>query len=180
MENDLLVLEALSIVDGYRLLNALPSTETLSVIDAEPIGSGRFLIVLRGRSKEFGAILKIAKDYGAAHELIEKIDQSVLDAVYSLAPSTLDESLIVIETETVGALLSLAQTLSTQHAVRAIEIRIRKSGSGGAYGYFTGSKKDCAPAAEDCRTRLRNSIREGEVEIFEEPTAAIRSLFAGL
>ena len=178
MENDLLVLEASSIVSGYRILNALPST--ISVLDAEPTGGGRFLILLRGESAELHNIEKIAKDFGVGHELIAKIEQPVLDAVYSLASSALDESLIIIETETVGAMLSLAQTLATQHHVRAVEIRIRKSGSSGAYGYFTGTKKNCAPAAEDCRTRLKKSLREGDVEIFEEPNASIRSLFAGL
>ena len=180
MENDLLVLEASSVVNGYRMLDALPSTHPVSVLDAEPTGGGRFLILLRGHSRDLNHIGKIAKDLGVDHELIEKIDQSVLDAVYSLAPSTIDESLIVIETETVGSMLLLSNTLATQHKVRAIEIRIRKSGTAGAFGYFTGPKKKCAPAAEDCRTRLRNSIREGDVEVFEEPNEAVRTLFAGL
>lgn len=180
MEKDLLVLEASSIVSGFRILNALPETHPVRLLDAEPIGANRFLILLKGASRDLADVVKIAKDDVVDHELIEDIQQTVLDATYSLTVVNLEESLLILETETAGSLLSLAQILVTQHKLKPIEIRIRKSGTGGAYGYFTGTAEACAPAAEDCRTRLRNAMREGAVEVLSSLNPHVRSLFASL
>jgi hypothetical protein len=172
MENDLLVLEAPSVVVGFRILNLLPNAK---LIDAEPIGGGRFLILLRGSSQ---ALLEIAKNSDAAEfEVIEQISQAVLDAVYSLAPTKIGESFIVAETESATAMFSLAQILVAEHGLLPIEIKIRKSGTGGAYAYFTGACENCAPAAEAARTRLKAQMKNGRLEVFDQPSAALRSLF---
>jgi hypothetical protein len=146
----------------------------VKLLDAEPIGGGRFLILIRGSAKDLHLHAKDAADF----ELIENIDQEVLDAVYSLAPTKITESLVVAETETAAAMFSLAQTLVAQHRLRPLEIRIRKSGPGGAYAYFTGTRLTCATAAEDARTHLNQKMRKGTIEVIDQPTALVRRLFA--
>ncbi len=177
MGNDLLVLEASSIIAGYRILNSLPPTHPVRVLDAEPIGGGRFLILLKGGGRDLADLAKMNMDSVTDHELIMGIDQNVLDAAYSLASVKMSEALLIVETETASAFFSLAQMLTTQHGLKPIEIRIRKSGLSGAYGYFTGTSLQCAPAAEDCRTRLKKSMREGDIEVFDQPNAAVQNLF---
>ena len=172
MENDLLVLEATTVAGGFRLLNSLGNAKP---IDAEPIGGGRFLIVLRGSSQDLQVI---AKSSGAIeYEVIENLDQRILDAVYSLAPTNLGESLVVAETESATAMFSVAQILVAQHGLSPIEIKIRKSGIGGAYAYFTGTREACAPAAEAARTNLRTQMKNGSLDVFDQPSAAVRHLF---
>lgn len=178
MEKDLLVLEAASVVAGFRILNSLPASASLKVIDAEPIGGGRFLILLRGQAGDLTEIAKANKDSVVDHELIESVGANVLDAVYSLAPAKLEASLVVLEAESASSLFGLSQTLTVQHGLHALEIRVRKSGGAGGYAYFTGTREQCAPAAEDVRTRLRTAMRDGDVEVFDQPNAAVRGLFA--
>ena len=172
MENDLLILEASSVANGFRILNSLPNVK---LVDAEPIGAGRFLIVIRGSRQP---LLEIAKASGAIEfDVIEKISQDVLDAVFSLAPAKLSGSLLVAETESATAMFTLAQILVAEHGLRAIGIKIRKGGVGGAYAYFTGAPDVCAPAAEAARTRLRAQLKKGVLEVFDQPSPAVRSLF---
>ncbi len=172
MENDLLILEAASVTAGFRLLNSLPN---MKLIDAHPIGGGRFLILARGSSQE---LHEFAKNSGAVEfEVIDKISQDVLDAVFSLAPAKLAESLIVAETDSATAMFSLAQILVVEHRLYPIEIKIRKSGTAGAYAFFTGAREICAPAAEAARTRLKAQMRVGVLEVFDEPSPAVRHLF---
>jgi microcompartment protein CcmL/EutN len=170
MENDLLCLETSSIGAGFRALNSLPNVK---LVDAEPIGGGRFLILVRGQAQ---ALREFAKGQAevADFEVIESVSQDVLDAVYSLAPAKLADSLLVAETETATAMLLLAQAVVVQHHLKAIEIKIRKSGLGGAYAYFTGNPSDCAAAAQTVRTRLTQHLRKGSVEMFEKPTSFVR------
>ena len=171
MTNDLLALEAPSITAGFKILNTLTNVKLL---DAEPVGAGRFLILARGTSSELRTFSKDVFDA----EIIEAIDQRVLDAVFSLAPNSLDEALVVAETETTPAMFGLAQLLVTRHGLRAIEIKIRKSGLGGCYGYFTGSRTACESAASDARTDLTSKMRKGAVEVFDRPNEHVRSLFS--
>jgi microcompartment protein CcmL/EutN len=170
MGNDLLVLETPSISAGFKILNSLSNVKLL---DAEPVGGGRFLILARGAHADLRSHSKDAFDV----EVIESIDQSVLDAVFSLAPNSLEESLVVAETETAVAMFALAQTFAKHHGLRAIEIKIRKTGMGGAYAYFTGSRHACETAAADARTHLNAKMRKGSVDVFDQPNEHIQSLF---
>lgn len=171
MGNDLLVFEAPSITAGFKILNSLANVKLL---DAEPVGGGRFLILARGSKNDLRSFSKDAFDV----EIVEAIEASVLDAVFSLAPNALAESLIVAETETAAAMFALAQTLVKTHGLRAIEIKIRKTGLGGAYAYFTGPREACETAAAEARAHLEAKLRKGSVEVFDRPNEQIKSLFA--
>ncbi len=179
-EKDLLVLEATSVAAGFRILNSLPADRSLRLLDAEPTGGGHFLILLRGLTSSLSALAKLNRDLLIDHELIENIHQDVLDATYSLAAPKLEESLIVLETETATAILSLAQTLTVEHSLKPIEIRVRKSGAAGAYAYFTGSTEQCALATEDARTRLKRTMRKGAAEFLNSPNQIVRQLLEGV
>jgi microcompartment protein CcmL/EutN len=170
MTNDLLILEAQSITAGFKILNALTSAQ---ILDAEPVGGGHFLILARGSHKELRTHTKGAVDA----EVVEHIDQGVLDAVFSLASNALDESLVIAETETAAAMFSLAQTLVKDHGLRAVEIKIRKTGAAGSYGYFTGARNACETAAADARTHLSAKMRKGSVEVIARPNEHVKSLF---
>lgn len=172
MKNDLLVLEAQSITAGFKILNSLGDAK---ILDAEPVGGGRFLILAQGAQSELRAYAKDAFDV----EVIEGVDQTILDALFSLAPNALDESLVVAETETASAMLALAQTLVKQHGLRAIEIKLRKTGTGGGYAYFTGARAACEAAALDARTHLNAKLRKGSVEVIAQPNEHVKALFQG-
>ncbi len=170
MGNDLLALEAPSITTGFRILNTLTNVKLL---DAEPVAGGRFLILARGTKDELRSHLKEAFDA----EVIESIEESVLEATFSLASNKIDETLVVVETETAVALLAVSHVMVKRHGVRALEIKIRKTGVGGGYAYFTGALEQCETAAADARTHLSLKMRKGVVEVIDHPTEIVRGLF---
>ena len=187
LSGDLLVFEAPSVVMGFRALAALPD-EGLQLIDASPSGGGRFVILVKGDGKLLHATQKAMRDAivdevgfdePVDHELIEKANGAVLEAAYSLLPQKLGEALIVIETETVSAMFAAAQVFVEHQKLQPLEIKIRKTGAQGAYGFFTGAASQCALAAEDVRTRFKNAVREAKISVFEQPNSAIKSLFEG-
>jgi microcompartment protein CcmL/EutN len=171
MGNDLLVCEAPSITAGFKILNSLANVKLL---DALPVGGGHFLILARGSQADLRSFSKDAFDV----EIVDAIEQSILDAAFSLASNALAESLVVAETETVPAMFALAQTLVKRHGLHAIEIKIRKTGLGGAYAYFTGPREACEAAATEARAHLEAKLRKGSVEVFDRPSEQIKSLFS--
>jgi microcompartment protein CcmL/EutN len=187
LSGDLLVFEAPSVVTGFSALAALPS-EGFQLIDASPSGGGRFLILVKGEGKLLQTVQKamrdaivdeVGYDEPVDHELIEKANASVLEAAYSLLPQKMGASLVVIETETASAMFAAAQVFVEHQKLTPLEIKIRKTGAQGAYGFFTGEAAQCALAAEDVRVRFKNAVREAKILVFDQPNAAIRSLFEG-
>lgn len=172
MGTDLLVLEAPSITAGFRFLNSLANVK---LVDAEPIGGAKFLILAQGPAATLKAAAASAK--GSDFEIIEAVSQDVLDAVYSLAPNKLDESLLILESTSATALIAIAQILVKHHELRAVEIKIRKTGAGGGYAYFTGAREKCETAAIAGRAWLTTKMRDGSIEVLDQPTDLTRSLF---
>lgn len=169
---DLLVLECSSVVAGYRVLQSLNGGR---VLDASPTANG-FLILVQGT--ELTALASGAQkcDPNLVHALFSNVSQSVLDAVYSLAPGGLSESLVVCETSSVVAMFEAAAALASR-GLRAIEIKIRRSGGCGAYGYFTGMRSACGAAAVEARAVLQRGQMKGEIEVFDQPSVSVRELF---
>lgn len=181
----LLVLETRSITSGYRALDAITQNSRIRILEASPAGDRNFLILATGNDSAIKAAYDNAHEKldGSGtqelidHEIIPNIDQKVLDATYSLSSAQLSEALIVVDCDTVSGCLAIASSLIHSHKLEGIEIRIRRTGRGGAYGFFTGSIAECAPSAEEVRTRLRTTMREGSVELIENPTESFRAFF---
>lgn len=175
--------EIASIAQGYIVLNSLTMSPHLRILDASPAGN-RFLIMALGPADEVRTSVQRARDLfegdvGVALDLevTDGIVPQVLEALFSLPQIPLEESLVVVECSTVSGLVSVAQQLAGPHALKTIEIKILRSSDGRAFGFFTGSKEACIPAALDAETRMRAGGRHGHVEIIEEPTAGFRSFF---
>lgn len=187
LSGDLLVFEAPSLVTGFRALSMIEKQD-VQVVDASPSGGGRFLILLKGKKQDLHDLQKamrdavvdeVGYDEPVDHELIEKANGAILEAAYSLLPQKLNGSLIVIETDSVSAMFAAGQVFVENQKLTPLEIKIRKTGGKGAYGFFTGPAEICAVAAEDVRTRFKNAVREAKILVFDNPNDAIRSMFEG-
>jgi hypothetical protein len=185
LSTSLLVLEVSSIALGYAALAVLAAHADVRILDASPSGLGRFIILAQGEleilrdqlQKTRGKIDGTDAELVIDHELIEGADPEVLKALFSLAQNELEESLLVIETDTVAGLLSVSQILTQIHGLKPIDIKIQRGGNGGGYGFFTSSTAKVAPAAEDARTHLKSAMRKGHVETIENPVAGFRRFF---
>lgn len=178
-----LAVEITTVTGGYRALNIL-TQENLDLLDASVIGGKHFFILLSGDEGRLRmAMEKLrASDLTTGmeildHELIGGVDRKVLEALFSLSPQKLQGAVLVVETETVSACLAVSSACVRDHGLAPVEIRIRRSGMSGVYAVLTGSSEAAALAAEECRTRLRHDVRNGSVELIDQPTAALRSLF---
>lgn len=175
----LLSIEMKSLTFGYRALDLV--ARRARILEATVIGAGRFLILAEG---EVAALKSAFHDVHQAmdkeivdHEVIDRADRRLLEATFSLAQMHLLKSLIVVEVESVSGLLSAASSLLAS-GIEIIEIKIHRAAFGGGYGFFTAADEKLAAAcAENVRTRLRQSMREGDVAIVEEPSAGLRAFF---
>ncbi|MES2962629.1 MAG: hypothetical protein V4760_01985 [Bdellovibrionota bacterium] len=181
-DSTLLVFEAASTTTGFVAHEEIASVAGVRILDASQTGDGRFVILASGpaESLETGVDAIHAKlDPDSAivdQEILEKIAPVVLESAFSLLQQRLEESLVVVETETVSGCFAVVHALVTHHGLKPIELRIRRS-SQGAHAYLTGSATACGPAAEEARTLLKVAMRKGSVEWFEKPSAALKSRF---
>jgi hypothetical protein len=182
--SSLLCIEIGSIAYGYQVLNVATSNSKARVLEASPVGT-KFLILMQGNETVLHDVYQrvhemfdgIEPDQRVDAELVRAIDPRVKEALFALAQTPIHEALVIVETSTVSACLSAAQALVAGHGLVPIEIRIQRSSSGGAYGFFTGSRSLCAPAVVDVRTRLATGLRQGRVESVENPTGEFRAFF---
>jgi hypothetical protein len=110
-------------------------------------------------------------------EMIEVSTLAIAESLFALQCEVVQDALVVIESETVAGALACAHELVEKHGLRAIEMRILRSSTGGAYGFFTGSKSECEPAALKARERLTQAQRSGRVEVIVDPGPDFRSFF---
>lgn len=185
--HSLACLEVASIAFGYRALKALTDNSDSSrvrILDASPAGS-RFMILALGETDALTAAIRRARasfdgaepDLVIDVELIEGVHASVREAIFALPQVPLEDSLVVIECATVSGCLSAAQTLVSGHGLKTIELRVLRSSSGGAYGFFTGPKSTCASAAADALARAKTALRQARIEVIEAPSNEFRSFF---
>jgi hypothetical protein len=184
LDTSLLVFDIASIAFGYRALNELTGAGALRILEATPLGA-RFMILAQGEP----SVLKVGSekiralvDGGdpaviADTELIENLDPRVSEALYSLSEAQLEKGLVIVECDSVSGCLSSAQTLVKGHGLRAIEIKVQRSSTAGAYGLFTGSAHACMAGAEDVRSRLKAAIRQGRIEVVTNPSLEFKRYF---
>ena len=124
--------EIASIGLGYRALDLLTRMNSVQIIEASVVAGGRFLILAEGEAHEFELLsieLRAALEgsgentRGAVldHEILSLRDRTLLESIYSLSQSPLAEALIVIECETVSALLASLQLMQANHQIQIIE-----------------------------------------------------------
>jgi hypothetical protein len=190
-QQSLLCLEIGSVASGYVALNVVTDKSLVSadtsfrLLEASPVGP-RFLILALGSESSLRKALQAVREkfdqiepsIVVDAEILVNIQQPILDAVYALSEKMLTDALVVVETSSVSGCLHAAQTLSTGHGLEAIEIRIHRTSTGGAYGFFTGAVDKCHPAASDVQAKLKATVRVGRVEVIESPSKTLRQYFS--
>lgn len=182
-DTSLLVLETTNLTSGLMAHEAIAhDTSEVHFVEASVSGEGRYVILATGPEASLEKALKTVHaqlDGESAivdQELIEKPARSLFESALALTQQRLEESLLVVETETACACFAVVQALIDHHGLKPIEVRIRRSGRG-AHAYLTGPAVACGPAAEEARTLLRKALRKGEVAWFEKPSPALKAQF---
>jgi hypothetical protein len=184
VETSLASFEVASVVLGYRALSVLTQIEGLNILEASVFGGGHFLIMAQGREERLhlaAAKMRSAlegSNVGAwiDHEVVQTIGDKLAKAVYSLLQTPLSEALVIIECETISGLLAASHTLMAEHKLKPIEIKISRTKRGG-YGFFTGTCAGCNSAVFDVEGKLRSTLRQGQIEVIENPPEGLRAFF---
>ena len=186
IERALGCVELSSLPAGYRTLEILTRDSTLHVLEASPAGAGRFMVLYEGNkesAKSFQHLLHSQLNVRGAgseiidHEVCPSHSAQIIEAVYSLAQVPLEESLIVLECDTISALLSASHVLLENYDLKPIEIKISRAFRGGGHAFFTGSAEKCGPAGEDVRTRLTQQMRSLSIDVIDQPGSRFRQYF---
>lgn len=182
-DTSLLVLESTSLTSGLVAHEAIATAaKDVRILEATVVGEDRYLVLATGTFASLEAALEAVhakldpESSLVDQELIEKPSQSLFESALSLIQQRLEESLVVVETETCSGCFALVQRLIDDHGMKPIELRIRRSGKG-AHAFLTGPAKGIGPAIVDARSRLKNASRKGHVEGFEDPSQALKSQF---
>lgn len=173
-----------SITLGYRALSLATADLKIRVLEAAAVREARFLLLIEGPVDTVinasGDIRRLCETFAddslADFEIIENPHPRLLPALYSLEQTDMAESLIVMETDSVSGLLSVSQALLVR-GLEAIELKGGRGAFGGGVGFFTGPAMITAPAAEDARTRLKQAVRSGRVEVIDDASPTFREFF---
>lgn len=175
-------IEIRSMALGYRVLDSILRLTEARVLELAPAGE-RLLIFLTGRKNELDeAIKSVRKQLSPADsslwvdsETIETESPLIQEALFSLSQVSLGESLVIVEGSTVSRVLATAHALVDEGSLKPIEIRVQRSSTGGAYGFFTGSAKDCRDAVSSLGQTLKNGVR---IELIDHPSKGLREYFS--
>jgi len=181
IDNAIACLEIGSIAFGYRILSEVAAVPKSRIIEASPCGS-KFLILLTGPHEDLKrSVLEVRQQTDSKlwidSEVFDAKDPRVIEAFYALPQDPIDKSLVVVECETVTGCLQAAFSLVEKGGLTPIEIRLQRSSTGGAYGFFTGSTEKCTSAVESARQALTASGRRGQVELINQPPQPFRDFF---
>lgn len=180
----LAVFEIGSVALGYQALAAAARRAGVTIVEATPVRADRFLILLQGPAAELKSaqtdVRKLCETFSADLladvELIDAPDARLLPALFSLAQIEMKESLVVIECDSVAGLISVSQAM-LKRGLEVIELKGGRGAFGVGFGFFTGPAADTAPAAEDARTRLKQAVRNGRVEVIDSAPENFRAFF---
>lgn len=184
VDSAMVVFEIDSVALGYQTVATLSRIPAIKVLEASATRASRFMILAEGPAAKIKiANLEVKKlcetfaaDLLADVELVENPDPRLVPALYSLSQVEMKESLIVVETDSASGLLAVAQALA-HRGLEVIELKAGRGAHGGGLGFFTGPTSVTAAAAEDARTRLKQSVREGRVEVIDGVGPEFRSFF---
>jgi len=177
------LLETASIAGGVRAADEVVKTAPIELVEAGPISSGKFLVVLCGGVSEVEASLEAGRRWLAA----DLVDELFLPLVHpTLAPAIqrrgdagdLDESIGIVETLSVAAAIVGADAAAKAARVRLIEIGPGQGIGGKGFFTMTGTVADVEAATEAARRLIDARGQHLRSEILSGPDARLAARVA--
>jgi hypothetical protein len=170
---------------GYKVLDAITRENHLRILEASAVSSQAFLILIEASAEKLKMvdhrIAEVVSVYGKEGlrdcEILPKVSQHLLPAYYSLLQQKLEESLLVLETETISGALFLANHLLEKDRLKIIELKVMRGSQGKCLAFFTGSREACDAGDQDIAALLKRTVRAGTVEVIHDPKPAFREFF---
>lgn len=170
-----------SIAVGFQLLNVLTADANVDVLEAFPLGGQRFLILTQHHDGTRAATIERLRADPQFHHVFdfasfESFPVAVLEALHSLSTQPLIESLIVLESATLSALLRMA-AVAFENSASVIEVKIHRSLPGGGHAFFTAPRSAVKKIETAVHGVLQSETALCRCEYVESPTATVQSYF---
>lgn len=165
-------MELASIARGVVVLDQMHKRAETTVVAAQTLSPGRYLILLSGSVAEIeeamDAGIETAGEDLVDHVLIRDPHAGLRDALASRLRVQLGESLLIIETTTVSATLLAADRTLKEADVELLELRLGAGLSGKGVFTLTGALH-MIEAAQDVVTHALSEARVVRTELIAQP-----------
>lgn len=173
VERDALgAIELATIARGVVVLDQMAKRAETTIVAARTLSPGRYLIILSGTVAE----IEEAMDAGRSTAAEDRVDdvlifdphQGLRDALASRLSVAFEESLAIVETSTIAAVLLAVDRVLKETDVRLIELRLGAGLSGKGVFTLTGPLHMIQAAAEIVAEAVESS-RIIRVEVIAQP-----------
>ena len=174
----LLGLEVFGIGRGYQVLNEICEQEKeIQVVEASPQPNGKFLIIITGKPQDLFKIKKVIslKEDDQDFFLEEPCDD-LLPSLYALNEIKVQESLIVVETDSTLNSLEIADTLQ-ERGCQLIEIKSLRSQSTYSFIVATGRKAKLEKVRSELLERDLFQAKIKDAQVITHPCNNFKSWF---
>lgn len=167
-----------SIAEGYASLNALLEKLNVEVVEAAPLPPGKFLAFLKGDS----SVLKTARQsleensFLVADAFVEKPHRDLLNAIYGLTKTELEEGLLVIEASSFPSCLSVVHAALSASEIKPIELKTGRGIGGKSVAYLTGRLNELDLAHQNI-CNLTNNLEGYQIRLIRHPNSKFASFF---
>ncbi|MEM9189545.1 MAG: BMC domain-containing protein [Myxococcota bacterium] len=146
MADALAVLELSSIARGLHCIDALVKRAEVSLLRADPVTPGKYLIVFEGGVEEVRESLEAAREdavpFAIDHLLLPQVHPALRAALDELSPAPLGTSLGILELATVASTIAAADRALKCTSVALVAIHLARGIDGKGYLAFTGAQHD--------------------------------------
>lgn len=141
MISSLLALEIDGIGKGYQIFNQIcEEQKNIEIVEASPQSNGKFLLIITGKPQD---LFKIKKTLSLSEKdqefFLEEPCDDLLTSLYALNEIEIQESIIIVETDSTLKSLEIADTLQ-ERGCQLIEIKSLRSQGQLSFIIATGRK----------------------------------------
>ena len=177
------VLELSSMADGLNTLDAVVKESPVTVLKAEPINPGKYLIMITGDVASVEAAMDIGLEIAGKsivdHILLKNLDKQVIPAIkICRAPEEWD-AIGLLETNSVAAAVEAADMAVKEADVHIVGIVTGNETGGKALVKLSGSIGDINSAVSSAAAMLRNKDQLYKDIIIPGPHIDIKGFVCG-
>ncbi|MDA3941304.1 MAG: BMC domain-containing protein [Spirochaetia bacterium] len=177
------ILELSSMADGLNTLDAVVKESPVTILKAEPVNPGKFLIMITGdvASVEAAMIsgLEIAGNSIVDHILLKNLDDQVIPAIKNCRDPEEWDAIGLLETNSVAAAVEAADMAVKEAEIHIIGIVTGNETGGKALVKISGSIGDLNSAMSSAVIMLRNKNQLYKDIIIPGPHIDIKGFVCG-
>jgi hypothetical protein len=192
--NSILAIETNSTAFAYKILNEISKNDWIEIVEISAAANAKNFLLFQTHDFKSLQILaeRIEEKYSRASKkfidsldpqiidlcLIENLDSKILPALISLEHHAIEESLIVLECQSICGILSALQLSLTNFALKICDLKLMRQTGGISQAFLTGATAQCRLAGPHLKQKFLAEYRPSQVECIEDLTPKLREFFS--